>query len=173
MATNQTLARAWTMLVEAFPNAKPSIATSQIYAKMLSDIDDALLEAAIMQSIATHDFASLPTIAHIRECAAAIIAAQNELPDAFSAWAEVLQALRRGGARLPVPYSHPAIETVVDQMGGIAYLRQSENIVSDRARFIEAWGVISERGHREVITPPVVRGYIAARGELARIGAAT
>ena len=167
MANKDTLKKMWALLVESFPNAKLSEdkgkTTSLVYAKQLAHLDDELLEKATLQAIATHDFASLPTIAHILQCAAQIVAAQNNMPDAFSAWGEVYKALTRGSTRLPLPWTHPAIEVVVGQLGGLNYLRESDNLVADRARFIEAWGVIVDRGTQEVIRPPAVRGYIEGK----------
>lgn len=53
------------MLIGAFPNAKTSEATSQVYETMLADLDAGLARRAVTRLIGTSKF--LPTISEIRE----------------------------------------------------------------------------------------------------------
>jgi len=63
------------MLMGAFPNAKTSESTSQVYETLLVDLDVAVARRAVARLVATSRF--LPSIAEIREASAAIVQSER------------------------------------------------------------------------------------------------
>lgn len=63
------------MILAAYPNAKTSSSTSQVYETMLADLDPKTARQAVTALIATSKF--VPTIAEIREACAAIVQAKR------------------------------------------------------------------------------------------------
>lgn len=59
------------MLLGAYPNAKATASTSQVYEAMLADLDVAEARAAVQRLIATSRF--MPTVAEIREATAELV----------------------------------------------------------------------------------------------------
>lgn len=152
------------MLIASFPYSKADAKTSAIYERMLLDLNHAAALDAIEKLIATSRF--LPTIAEIRETALA--ATVGEVKRGGEAWGEVQRLLARYGARRydlgwKPPIADPVAAQVVAALGWVA-LCDSENQVSDRARFIDLYDQIAARDRRGQVSAPVAK---ALRGDVA------
>ena len=135
--------KALRMLCAAYPNFKPEPATFEIYYRILRDVPDQLLDAGMAKAAAESEY--MPTAARIRRCAFEVRDAISRRPTAYEAWGEVVAAFAAiGSYRIP-EWSHPAVEMAVRQVGGWTYLCTSENMVADRARFVECYEAISKR----------------------------
>ena len=163
MANEHTIKSILGILLEVYPRAVISEHTLDIYVKMLSDVPDDVLAAAIQDQINKSEF--FPTIASIRKSAASILIQADNIPDAMTAWGEVTKNLNIGSVRCPV-FSHPIIDHVVDCMGWYN-LRVSENTVADRARFIESYNEILQRKINSYQTPDGVKRISAKHGNRA------
>lgn len=134
--------------------------TVRIFALTFSDIDDALLKAAVVNHIATEKW--FPSVADIRTQAASIVNRADDTPDAFTAWQQIKTALRGGQA------PHPMAQKAIDTLGGLREFGQSD--LSDepswRARFIQAYQTFQQRHVEDTMMLPAVKDYITARQEL-------
>ena len=136
----ETIAQILFVLGAAYPRFELTPETVQIYEETLSDIPVDALQAATLDMVAESKF--FPTVAEIRKSAFALMA--EDEPDAYSAWGKTLDLLRDGRGHPIISRSrefdvHPLIEQTVRQVGGWSYLAQTENVVADRARFIDAY----------------------------------
>lgn len=113
----------------------------ELWVEMLADLDDGILQAATRECIANQDW--FPKISELRRMAHKIHAAAHPTPDAHDAWAEVQSEIRRVGHYANRPgyelrFTHPLIEQAAMTLGW-EHLCYSENQVSDRAQFIQAY----------------------------------
>lgn len=143
----QTIVEILAVLAAAYPRFELPVATIQIYEKTLSDIPVDALQAATLDLVAESKF--FPTAHEIRKSAFALMA-DDDTPDAYSAWATTLDFVREGRGNPTTGKSRewdiPAlIEQTVRQVGGWSYLALSENVVADRARFIDAYDRMIEK----------------------------
>lgn len=130
------------ILMGAFPHNKATEATAGIYEELLLDLDAAAAKGAVLRLIATSKF--FPSIAEIRE--ASQPAEERRL--GLEGWGDVNQAVRDFG-RYQVPLFEDHITTeCVKQMGWLS-LCDSTNETADRARFVELYNGLQERGIRE------------------------
>lgn len=83
------------VLAAAWPNQPMSRETSQVYARMLSDLEYTVAAAAVERLIATQRGAWLPTVGEIRGVAAELALPAPLDPD--EAWGEITSAIRRYG----------------------------------------------------------------------------
>jgi len=141
----------------AYPNFVLKPETIQLYVSFLADIDDAALDQAMKTCIARGKF--FPTIAEIREAAANLTTAN--LPAAAEAWGEVLEQMRRVGSYRQPEFSNPVISRVVSYFGW-RELCISENLVADRARFLQAYEAEVQRGQETLQLLPETRQAIQA-----------
>jgi hypothetical protein len=132
--------------------------TMKVYEMALSDIDPALLKTAVLKHITTNKW--FPTVAELRESAAAILAQASGLPSAYEAWGEVTRQMRLRG-RWRAPELDPMTKRAVDVIGGWPFLCASENVTADRARFIEAYSQLAKRQQDDAMMLPAVREYTA------------
>lgn len=134
--------------------------TTRIFNLTFSDIDDALLIAAVINHIATEKW--FPSVADIRTQAASIVNRADETPDAFTAWQQVKQALRGGGQL------HPMAQKAIDALGGLREFGLSDlgDETSWRARFLQAYQSFQQRHVEDTMMLPAVKDYIEARQQL-------
>ena len=143
MATSHEIVKSLVMFGMAYPKEAAHYkdqAVIALWVKMLSDISGELLLHAVQECIATLTW--FPKIAEVRQVAFEIQQAAAPIPDAHTAWGEVLRELERVGHctqyGLSLQFSHPLIREVVDQFHWLR-LCESENLISDRAQFIQAY----------------------------------
>lgn len=122
------------MLLGAYPHAKSTSSTSQIYETMLADLDVARARAAVSRLIATSRF--LPTIAEIRE--AAVESEHGPLRSGADAWLDVVAEIRRIGVYGAPEFDDALTASIVRRWGWRA-LCDSTNDAADRARFVETY----------------------------------
>jgi len=130
-----------------YPNWKPERETLKLYAMILSDIDEALLQEAIIVLLTeTKEF--MPVAGAIREAALDLLRYRDEEPNVYTAWSQVMGYFN---GRKEV---HPLVTEGVKLMGGWKVIGQSNNLPSERARFIDAFReLITERKQKARMLP--------------------
>ena len=166
MATEQTI-KAVVQLLYAAPLAnKPDKTeipgTVKVFRLTLVDMDDDLLKAAVAQHIALSKW--FPAVADIRQAAASLISLAGEVPDSYTAWRQIKQAISAGHTERVHPLALKAMST----LGGIQEFGRSDlnDEASWRARFIQAYERIQQRQAESDMMLPAVAGYLARRREL-------
>jgi len=134
------------LLLGAYPQAKPSSATSQVYELMLSDLDLGSARAAVQKLIATSRF--MPTVAEVR-CAAADLE-HGPVRAGAEAWLDVVAEIRRIGIYSAPRFDDAIVASIVSRWGWRA-LCDSPNEAADRARFVEMYDSLARQARdREV-----------------------
>lgn len=142
------------ILVAAYPGTSIDDSTGKLYARLLADLPDDILEAAVLDHISRSIW--FPKVAELRSaCAELMHGTGRYAPDAYSAWAEVSQAIPQYGSWRRPPFSHPLIEQTVDAMGW-RNLCLSTNQTSDRMRFVEAFDIYKSRQLDDAVTLPQI-----------------
>ncbi len=135
------------VLMAAFPSARPTARTSEVYERMLMDLDGKTANAAVERLLATSRF--MPTVAEIRD--ACIDLSHGDRRAGGEAWGECLKAIGRFGVyRSPgkdFSFQDPLVARCVAALGWEP-LCNSENQAADRARFIELYDQLAV-GHRK------------------------
>ncbi|NUM48083.1 MAG: hypothetical protein HUU38_25540 [Anaerolineales bacterium] len=111
--------------------------TILVYAGALADISD----EALKQAVAAHLSLNIhfPRIAELRNLALA-----GEYPDPVEAWGEVVSQIRQIGFYGRPKFSSPLIHRAVEQLGWVI-LCQSDNLVAERSRFLQAYETLLRR----------------------------
>jgi len=173
--TQAEAAKLVAVLMAAFPANKATTATSQIFERMLADLDYPAANAAIERLLATARF--MPTIGEIRETTLAL--AIGEQKPGGEAWGDVTKAIGRWGyMRSPgtdFTFADPTTARCVEIMGW-GKLCSSENEVADRARFTELYDRLAVQQRRKQLSEglPAMQRYRAieaAKTEERRIAA--
>jgi hypothetical protein len=153
MASKETVAKAFVLLSANWPTYAFTATTMPTYQRMLEDLPDAVLEAAVLDCIATSRF--FPTVAEIREAAANIVTDAVHATNEYDAWAEVKKAV----SRTQWTWSDPMIGAAMQRVGGLHAFGMSE--MSDepswRSRFIECYRMLRARERRQMTMLPQVR----------------
>jgi len=142
------------MLLVAYPHAKPSAATAQLYETMLADLDYRATERVVIDIIGTSNF--FPTIAEVRQ--AALEAMRGAVRSGGAAYGDVMLAVRRHGRTYggePGPtFSDPLIAECVRVWGGSwnTVCDSPDNDPAGRARFIELYDSLAKRERRTAQT---------------------
>jgi hypothetical protein len=146
-------------LAAVFPHWNPAKEAVDVYVAVLGDIPADLLQASIVH-LASMPREFMPPPGVIRQTAFELRASAVSAPDEFQAWAEVTRAISDVGSyRLP-EFSHPTIAEAVRQIGGWRLVCLSEDATADRARFLQAFKQLSERGEAETRMLPAVREHV-------------
>ena len=145
--TQAETAKLVAVLMASFPSNKATAATSQVYERMLADLDYAAAQAAVERLLATARF--MPTIGEIRETALALT--YGEQKPGGEAWSAVVRAMKAEGAwRTPggeFTFPDPVTAECVALMDW-RELCLSTNTIADRARFIELYDSLAVQ-HRQ------------------------
>ena len=150
MAEQKFVVKMLTVLVLAFPNAKIEKGSIDVYARDLADIPEDVLDLACQECRVTLRF--FPTIAEIRDAAAKLQSGVDSLPPAGEAWRE-FQKMAGDCREMPQDIGNPVLAQTLTGMGW-RYLTTSDNVIADRARFIELYNEYAKRRlHRFVETP--------------------
>jgi len=182
VATKETIAKAMRLLYANWPDQQRGKATAELYYQMLKDLPDATIAAAVRQRIAESN-PFFPRVGEIRQLAIDIASGADEVMPAPEAWGKLLRWIRRYGggyqfwdAKGPhdPPGLPPLVKKAADAIGGVDYIGMSENLVADRARFIEAYQIYVQRARARVGMLPEVkearRAMIDQRSRLLRGG---
>ena len=172
MATTETVAKAWALLRRAYPdhvqkhlgNATDQKATMELYARLLLDIPDDVLEAATMHHITESQW--WPKVSELRERATAIRMAAKQIPTEYEAWSQVYVNARHSDR---CEWSHPLVKLAIDRLGGIKAYAFSplEDEPSWRAQYMRCYQGLVARERETVSELP----QIAAVTERLRLGA--
>lgn len=168
MSSTEAIARVFQMLSRAYPDhasrylaGDEAVQTMRLYQRMLGDVPDGVLEAAVLEHIAQSPF--WPKVSDLRERCFRLMANEADLPDAYTAWGMVCRRLREriplyrdGQFHAPKPL-HPLIEETVRNLGGWEALAASEEPVADRARFVDAYERLVHRERQRLMEFPAVR----------------
>jgi hypothetical protein len=154
------------VLLAAYPAAKSTASTSEVYERMLADLDYPTANAAVERLLATSRF--MPSIAEIRE--ACMDLQHGERVAGGEAWGNVLRAIGRWGVyRTPgqdFQFQDPVAARCVAALGW-QNLCNSENQHADRARFIELYDrlAVSERKEQNAGALPAAQRLRVLRDE--------
>jgi hypothetical protein len=176
MASNEAIAKAFYLLRRHYPDhvqrylsaAGEAEALMAAWRPIFGDIEDDLLIAAAMTHIGESQW--WPKAAELRGRAFALLGG-----DALStgeAWALVCEYIRKvpaeghvfaGGKRQWAKKLHEIdarVSKAVEAIGGLSYLRTSENVMSDRARFCDAYEAMVKRQEAQARMLPEVRAVV-------------
>lgn len=149
--------RAVGIIAVAYPRQEFPLTSQKLYAEMLADLDDDLLIAAVQDLISKQTF--LPAIAEIRAAVAGLREQASGRLDAYSAWEQVKYQMLRVGS-----YGDPQFDDLTNRavkaVGGWRELCLSENGMSDRARFIDAYNTFLGRERSIEVQLPGVRQLV-------------
>ena len=160
----------------------PGGGTAGVYARLLRDLDYDLAVAAIARVAATFKFSNLlPTVAEIREAAAAL--SLGAVQPGGSAWGAVIGLLRPTREHRGYHAADPPPQAVVERYAGPlgwqalqaiggwrALCNAEENDPAPRSQFVRAYDAMASNQRRDAVsnTLPAVAGYLAMRGDAAR-----
>jgi len=157
----QHILEIWNLLTLQYPeygrgmSIEDSALALKLYARLLADIEPNLLQAAVLQHLATNKW--FPKISELREMALKLLTQGELSPE--EAWGEVKQAMRHFGYyRLP-EFTQPMIARAIQIMGW-RELCTSDNEVADRAHFFRIYGELVARRNTAAMLLPEVRAAI-------------
>jgi hypothetical protein len=145
----------------AYPRTAFNEESVAVYQLALADVQPRLLQAAVLRHIATNKW--FPTIAELRQRVADLILEAEGYLSAPEAWGTVMGEVRRAG-HWGQPQLPPLVMRAVHAIGGWQGICLSENGAADRARFLEAYGLLLKQEAQKIQELPAVR---EARAELA------
>ena len=167
MATAETVSKVWKMLTRAYPDhagkhlaGAEAVETMRLYQRILGDVPDTALEAACIDHIASSQW--WPKAAELRERCVSLLLNEKGLLTAPEAWGMVQRRLRVpdhtiiAGVEYVRRPCDELTERAIEAVGGWSYLRRSEDIVPDRARFLQAYTDIAARERRRAGEHPMV-----------------
>jgi hypothetical protein len=167
------------MLTAAFPGAKLSEATCQVYESMLLDLSFEAAQQAVARLICTSKW--LPTVAELRQTAADI--ERGPVRRGAEAYADVIAEIRRTGQYGVPRFTDPIVTECVTLMTWRG-LCLGDNEAADRARFIELYDSLAARqrvdivagrqlpsGPRGLALPPVAARQLASGVRVSMDGA--
>jgi hypothetical protein len=167
------------VLIEAYPGAKLADNTLLLYARVLSDIPDAMLEAACLQHIASAKW--FPTVAELREMALSLSrqARGAAHPAPMEAWGLVQREIGRTGIYRPPRFDDPLVAEAVELFGWSRLCNQPlDTIGVAEAHFSELYRSLVEREAQQARLLPEVRKALddgksrrKERAELKAVGA--
>jgi hypothetical protein len=149
--TQAETAKLVAVLLAAFPQSRATSQTSQVYERMLADMDYPAANAAVERLLASSRF--MPSVAEIRETALAITVGEQK--PGGEAWGTVLKAISAEGVyRKPgedFRFGDAVTAKCVAAMGW-ENLCNSENQQADRARFTELYDKLAVHERRKQLS---------------------
>jgi hypothetical protein len=126
----------------------------ELYARLLLDIPDDVLEAAVMQHMAQSQW--WPKVSELRERATNLVMAAKHIPSDFEAWCEVRANARHSTAEHN--WSHPLVKAAIDRLGGLRALGYSpeEDEPSWRANYLRCYQALVNREREQVSELPQI-----------------
>lgn len=155
------------LIVAAYPRQEFPPASQKLYVEMLADLDGPLLIGAVKDYITQGTF--LPSIAELRNAAYALTSQASGLLDPYSAWERVTVEIRRVGYTR-TPELDELTMQAVKSVGGWRNLCASENVVADRARFIDAYEIFLRREQVQAVRLPGVSQLVAGMSAGKQLG---
>jgi len=153
MASLLEIAEIVGVLLEMFPAFKLKLdkqgrkAMFKAYHLILSDLDAGCLQQVCVHLGSTQTF--FPAAGEIRQAYFRLADRAAGIPTADEAWAEVKGMFKRGYSRYLYPrvqdFSHPRVFKALEGIGDWRALCDSTNDTADRARFLQAYEIHSQR----------------------------
>lgn len=160
MATVQDIAGVVALInATGYAGFEPTEWTLEVYRVTLQDLERDWLMGATLEAIAEPGRKFAPTPGDIRLCAWNILRRRQGLPDAFQAWEEVRRAFRSHGKDKFPEFSSLLIVEAVRSLGWRS-MCESENEVSERARFLECYKEVQQRAVENEMRLPAVKALI-------------
>ena len=127
-----------------------------VYERVLGDLPDDLLEAAVLRCLAECTF--FPVVAEIRRRAVDLAMEGRRLPSSYEAWGEVRRRVSLAGTERQ-RWSNPLIGQALGYLGGLDAYGQSETSdeASWRARFLECYERLVQRQREDASVLPQIR----------------
>lgn len=125
----------WDELLAAFPGAKVTERSCELYANHLADLPADRVRAAVAQCVAACRF--FPTVAEIRERAGEVVAERESV--ALEAFGFAVKECAAALVEQRVPRLDPIAKEVVAGLGGAWALVYSTNPETTRAHFVNAY----------------------------------
>lgn len=174
MATVDTINQCLTLLrTQPLGNAPKTaadlVAVRDLWLALFADVDDALLRAAVVHTIATGgDF--WPTVATVRRACAALLRQVDGTLPAEEAWSNLVRRFATGAGAPQETELDAATAVALRMVGGWQTLANATNqeMISHRARFIDAYRTQQEKAETALLQPPAVAGFISGRQAEAR-----
>lgn len=153
MATYEQVLKLTTVIAAGYPTFQMRPETVDVYAELLADLDADLLAAAARQAMAESRF--FPTIAELRERVMAMRKQASGIPDAYSAWDEVLGEVRRVGYESwpDARWSCELVRQIARRYWRDVCLGNIDDLPTIRAQFRDAYNAqvaIAERVQRNL-----------------------
>ncbi len=131
----------------AFPSSHIKEDALIIYARALSRLSSAEIEAAMMKLLDT--LAYFPAVSQILEAAQSVrvTAEESAAPSATEAWGEIINQAKRNGMERKWDFSCPEIETALRNFGGremICNMLECD-VIANRAQFTRTYNEVCER----------------------------
>lgn len=150
-----------TMLITGFPRGLDKLSESQqadtrkLYRQLIVDLPFEQTKVAVRHLLSTSTF--FPAIAEIRNAVVGVVHGRKR--PGGDAWGDVMKAMRRHGyTRAPgtdFQFDDPLVARAV-QAFGWQDLCGSDNVVADRARFIELYEGLEQNARAEAQVSPGV-----------------
>lgn len=170
-------------LLEMFPSFRRTMSAQdkanmfKAYHLILGDLDVGDLKRAAAHIVTNATF--FPSAGELRRAYFDLRDTAQGVPSAQDAWKEITSALHRGFSRYNPPratdFSHSRVFKALEGIGGWLVFCDSENIMSDRARFIESYNAYTSRDQEIERMLPAVREMIQEladkMGDTKRLGA--
>jgi hypothetical protein len=160
MSSRPEIIKALTVLAAAYPKFELTNATIEIYVRLLTDLEFDLLKAATLHCASTKTF--FPSVAEIRSAAVDLQTMVEGIPCAADAWQNVLSEISRVGSYGHPEFKHPLVSKTVRQLGW-RNLCLSENMVADRARFLDIYTTALATHNMEHRMLPEIRAIVDQR----------
>jgi hypothetical protein len=158
MATEIEILSVLKILGDVYPSFKLTNTAIELYIELLTDIQARVLEKSALDHISRSSF--FPSIAELRQAAFKLVESIHPQPTEYEAWSEVQAEIRRVGYCGKPEFADPIAAKVVEQLGW-RNLCTSDNQVSDRAHFIQAYQVLVEKARSSTQRLPAVNEFIA------------
>ena len=143
-------AKAVLMLQAAYPGARMTAMTGELYESMLADLEFDVVRGAIARLICTSKF--LPTIAEVRDAAAEITL--GPIRSAVAAWGDVTMAVRRVGHYGCPKFEDPLVAECVRALGWRSLCLGDSGEAADRARFCELYSDLQRKQRQRDVSEP-------------------
>lgn len=160
--TKTEYAKTVALITGLWPNNRWEVATIRAGERILLDLRAEEVLAAVEQ-LAADGERYAPNPGQVRKAAVELAArASGDCHEADEALAEVFAAVARIGYYRRPEWSHPAIASTVEALGGWQAVCLDENPEAFRAHFLRLYGVAATRVARERVAPDSVRELVTA-----------
>ncbi len=165
MATYEQVMMIVGVVAASYPTFQLKAETVSVYADMLADVDADLLSIAAKQAMAESKF--FPTISELRERVMAMRRQASGLPDAYSAWDEVMREVGRVGYESwsDTRWSCDLVKDMARRFWRDVCLGDIDGINTMRAQFRDAYNAQVNRAEAQARNLPCTNDAIKRLAE--------